>query len=184
ALNGLFNSGPNGQRRMNEMVYSEWDLVAYPKPATPVAKQPRNDFVTFTSANGQRKLVWQSRRPQSDDQPPEAPSTDVTVRDGSNRLIGVFKKHTTPISGVAISPDGRWVCSTGSKEVFFWEADTGEVHWQREIAAPLPQFSFTVRPGGFSLDGHWFLRPDEDAYKLVSLPDLQERANLGPTTQS
>src|SRR5262249_36115615 len=50
ALNGLFNSGPNGQRRMNEMVYSEWDLVAYPKPATPVAKQPRNDFVTFTSA--------------------------------------------------------------------------------------------------------------------------------------
>jgi WD40 repeat protein len=52
---------------------------------------------------------------------------------GTGRLIRTLSEHTDWVTGLDISPDGRWVAASGKDSaVVIWNAETGEVHTRFE----------------------------------------------------
>jgi serine/threonine protein kinase/WD40 repeat protein len=141
----------------------EWGVA--PATAPSLAGQ-----LTVQSPAGDRLAVYR-RAPA---EKPEGGSK-ITIQDRAGKEIAVFRGHTTGVTSVMFSPDGRLVLSkVWSSDVKIWEADTGKLCWESS-----PKLGYRGWDQPFSPDGRFVALLDSDGVKVVRTANFQPLFTIG-----
>jgi RNA polymerase sigma factor (sigma-70 family) len=128
-------------------------------PQTPVALSPDGRWAVFTDP----RAIFTGLRagPVTLERSFRFSVYDLTARKKAQDLRGKFEEGETPPSHACISPDGKWLASTG-RTVRFWDVATGKQVWAHKDSGHV----FAVL--GFSQDGkRLILRRSSDAALVV-----------------
>lgn len=176
-------------------VLREWDTVR-DEPAAPKAarrKTPRSNEPiarTVTSRDNQRKAVFTMETYFDYKLSPKKPGvpSPVSVRDGEDKEIRVFRGHRAGIIYLTFSPSGRLVYSSDiSGRILIWDCESGEVRWEHEgiptgaltaLREKVKIFNVPVNTRPIRPD-HLLVLPDAKDFKVVNFDDLSERFTIG-----
>jgi WD40 repeat protein/serine/threonine protein kinase len=152
-----------------DLLVKEWDV-------TPAATSRSPGPSTVPSPTGDRVAVLAAFGGPGGGAPG---GSEVSIRDRAGKEITVFRGHTSRVTNVSFSPDGRFVVSTvWNSEVRIWEADTGKLCWQRATRPPY-EIGGNRWAQQFSPDGRFVALPEPDGVTIARTADFQPFFTIG-----
>jgi serine/threonine protein kinase/WD40 repeat protein len=152
-----------------DALVKEWDVASAAAPRSPgpaTVPSPTGDRVAVLAGFGG---------------PGGGPAggSEVSIRDRAGKEIAVFRGHTSRVTNVSFSPDGRLVVSTvWNSEVRIWEADTGKLCWERATKPPY-EIVGTRWAQPFSPDGRFVALAEPDGVTIARTADFQPLFSIG-----
>jgi WD40 repeat protein len=114
-----------------------------PNPSTPARPAPR----AWSGRVDKWVLDWILSRSPLDRLDPARIPAEQRIDSLSRELVAVLGyapgRHRGPVTGVAYSPDGKWVASCGGEEVFLWDATSIRVAAVLKSASGVNALAFT-----------------------------------------